>query len=592
MTRLAITLAAGALIGGYGFFPALEVSSLAKAAESGVVSQAPLMRHPDFSKRLAIILVPKAIGASARVSIAHGDEEAYRARLRELGFGVVTIGPGTRFELEKELREVAPRIPPRGEVAVFVLGAAVSTDENVYLLPTDAAPDLDEHPEMLPAEGISLGDVFRRFMARGPQEFVGVIDECRNVARPNEPCPMKEFELYGASVIASYRRPIGSAGAPVGAMPSLQGALTDLLKVENTSFLQLYAAIRTRVDRSPIAVTSTGALSQTFKFYPQNLFVTLPHPCNQVNGRAEPDEVRRLALDSIIRACDDAMRTWTYVTRFAQNKEIAEEQRSFQKAVSGCADRNAATSYLNAYPTGRFRSIVTQQASVCNPPPPSAPPQPSGTVNELCVSALNDARTGWDTRPQYATAIQAVMSRGLSVVDCVRIVGAPTTPTTISSRAGWTIKVNLENFYVDPEGDDAFDNARQTFTTILKSRREYDGERAVIFIQVRQNATCVRPFQYFTDVLARTRTELVTRQDRGTANWENYFYESNGFRIGNTLKNFGVFDFVSTRRSDASSMFHVGARGPREMATGLRMEFDTILRTMTWPANGPFVGRC
>jgi len=55
----------------------------------------------------------------------------------------------------------------------------------------------------------------------------------------------------------------------------------------------------------------------------------------------------------------------------------------------------------------------------------------------------------------------------------------------------------------------------------------------------------------------------LTYSDQSNANWNNFYIESVGFKIGNEIKEFLVLDRISTWRIDESTLVHVGARGLR-----------------------------
>jgi hypothetical protein len=559
----------------------------------------PVELAPQSPKRLAIILVTQPTGTTPRVGVAHADADLYRDTLRELGFEVITIGPAARPILERQMREVAARVPAGGEAAVFVLGSAVSWNDDLYLLPADIAAELASNPRLLPTEGVSLEAFMRRAMNSGPKHLVALVDECRP-ATGDEACGFGKVSETNASVIVAQRRAITSSGQPAPATRSVLQSVDPLMKTEGLSFLQLHARLRERVQNTPITLLATPTLANDFAFLPRDFFSRVRSICNDIDPNASVDAIRRTNLDPMIAACDRALQTWRYATRFSQLKDIAVEQNAFKRAIASCNDRPAAEAYLSTYATGKYRVQVSQHVTNCTPATPPQPERPHASLpaEKLCRSALDPGLNNWDPNPAYREFVIEANVRGLTVAQCVQIVrpqqAQPQQPvrTNHLSRAGWTGSFNLNDFYIDPQGDNIYEPQRESYRTVLKSRRQVGGEEAVIFVEVSSNQRCFRPSQYANETLGRNRIQRLRFDDRSNQSWFHFYVESSGFRAGNQVRDFMVYDLISTRRLDASSLFHVGARGPRELNGLLRTEFEAIIRSLNYPASGPFNDRC
>ncbi|MFC6744671.1 hypothetical protein ACFQFG_06670 [Methylobacterium persicinum] len=191
-----------------------------QAASPGLAIQSAAARSSAATgQRIALLVVPQPASAGGRAATAHADEEAYRKRLRDIGFDVWTFGPADRPQLERGLREAAGRLPEEAQVAVFVLGPTVGGVDDIHLIPQDAPSDIGQRPTMLDSEGVRLSDVMRRIAQRRPRDLVAVIDECQ--AASGARC---DFDAAvgnsGASLIGGERAarrtasPRRSPGAP------------------------------------------------------------------------------------------------------------------------------------------------------------------------------------------------------------------------------------------------------------------------------------------------------------------------------------------------------------------------------------------
>jgi tetratricopeptide (TPR) repeat protein len=337
------------------------------AADGGLSSVAPSLRHPSHGGRVAVLVVPGAARGNARNVIAHADEEAYRKLLRDIGFDVLTISPSSRPDLDQALREAARRVPNGGEIAMFVLGTALSDANELYVMPADAPAEAEMQPGGLDAAGLRLGDVLRRIHARAPRHFVVIVDECRRITCGGPECAVEATAgTTGASIIAAHRISArAGSNAPLAQRTSIRDLLTPEMVKEGQNFFSLFGSLTQRLAGSNIALISTSALSNEFSFVPANYFATLPTDCNRVAANADANVLRTVNLEPLLQACERATSTWPYAPHFAAQLAVVREQRAFQRAVASCDDRAAIPGYASTYPSGRYKAVVQQFEADC-----------------------------------------------------------------------------------------------------------------------------------------------------------------------------------------------------------------------------------
>jgi hypothetical protein len=334
-----------------------------QAAAPGLTVHPPSVSPGLAEPRIAILIVPVRPDGGPRSVVAHSDEEAYRKRLQEIGFEVWTVGPADRPGLDRSLRDVVSRLPSGAHVAVLALGTALSGASDVHIVPADASPDLATSPALVETETIRLGDVLRRLAARSPRSMVAVVDECQ---RPTGGTCMLEDSASQASVMAGVRG-TGQAngGLPLTSRASLREVLLEGMVQEGHTFVQTFGFVRERLSGSDLNLVAGPSLTTAFSFLPQGFFARLPSECNQVDLNADPTALRGASLDGAIRACEAALATHPYARHFQERLAAAREQRAFQRAITSCEDRLAASAYSSTYPTGRFRRIVDDFVTDC-----------------------------------------------------------------------------------------------------------------------------------------------------------------------------------------------------------------------------------
>ena len=523
-------------------------SSGADATEPGLARAEPIQRNTEFAARAAIVIVPQASGRTPRAALAHADEAEYRTRLRQLGFDVFVIGPGARPEIDRLARQAAATLPTGADVAVFVLGHAFGDASDTFVIPTDAQPDLEARAGILPTEGLPLSDLFRRIAARGPRSLVAFVDECIRLDRPGEPCSLEAASSVGASVIAIHR-PAGRGRptSPVAALPSARAPMLELMVSPGTTFLQLFPMLRDRLASSDAAISSTASLSSTFVFHPADFFPRMPHLCNRIDRSADADTVRRMNVDAMVEACDEAIRNWPFVPHFAQQRTAGLEQRAFRRAVASCSDPVASSSYMTTYPAGRFRAVVEQFINQCRPPPPPVTPPVPPIVTPTPPPA-----------PSRLTA---------------------------SSRSGWTLTYDPAVLRLDPAGQDIHDPRHNSYNTIWQSAT--DGSSVVVFVQASPNSSCSDPRTYFDNVMRhrRQRVDYVRNQHDPSGMREGVAMGGYGWRgaVRDGFQDLSFVDVIFVGRSDRSTVVHVGARFPNHLAATIRPEIDRIIASLRLP---------
>ena len=356
LRRLAIATCLAAL---GGIAPALATSP-------GLTTYSASLRQGPPGQRTALIVVPAGASTSSRAAIAQADEEATRKRLQEIGFDVSVIGPSDRPELDRILRDTTARIPTGADVAVFVLGTALSDGEDIRIAPADAPPDLAEKPDLIEAETIRLGEVLRRVSLRAPRNLVAIVDECVPLGDTDKPCAVTgAANLAGASIFASRRKTAPLVGTPLVSRASLRDDLLPLMTQEGLTFAGRHAALAQRLAPTTLALDATPTLNGVFAFVPQGLFASLTTDCNKVELNADPVSLKTANLDPLARACDAAVAQYPYARYFLERQSVVREQRAFQRAIASCGDTLAISSFSSTYPASRFRRIVDDFSLDC-----------------------------------------------------------------------------------------------------------------------------------------------------------------------------------------------------------------------------------
>ncbi len=354
-------VAIAALIGSCAMF------ETASATAPGLNNYFSSLRQSASVQKIALLIVPGISTSSPRWAMAHADEEVYRRRLQELGFDVSVIGPSDRFELDLQLRNSTVRIPNGADVAVFVLGSAVSDADDIRIVPSDAPADLAERPELLEAETVRLSDVLRRVASRAPRNLVAIVDECRRIGATDQACAVQSAASpRDASVIAARRKAPRPGASPLIARASLRDDLLPLLSQEALTFADLHASLVQRLAPTNLTVDATPTLTGAFSFVPAGFFAAIATDCNKVDLNADPVALKAANLDGLQRSCDAAVTQYPYARHFIDRQSAVKEQRAFQRAVASCADAVAISGFAAAYPASRFKRVVEEFSLACS----------------------------------------------------------------------------------------------------------------------------------------------------------------------------------------------------------------------------------
>lgn len=615
--RLRATARAAALLTGLSL--ALNASMhtpSAHAAAPGLAVQAATGRSSVLSgPRIALLIVPQATNAGSRAATAHADEEAYRKRLREIGFDVWTFGPADRPELERGLREAAARLPEGAQVAVIALGPSVGGEDDVFLMPQGAAGDLTQRPAFIESEGVRLGDLLRRLSRRQPRDLVAVVDECQPVAGGR--C---DFDAAagssGASVIGGQRLGRRAPGAvPLAGRASLRDILLGAMAQEGQNFLQSYEFLQRGLGGSDLEPRASGALTTAFSFLPQGFFAGMTTPCNKVDPNAEPAALSSIALDPLIRECEAVTAAYPYARAFADRLQAGREQRAFQKAVASCDDRLSASSYGSAYPAGRFRGIVENHVVECDR---LRDRQQSEAQRQRDADAQRqreaDERRRWEEqarlereradrfrleqesqreREREALRQREAEAQRQREAEAQRLrEEAQRQRSTARSASGWTLNYATNLLEIKALADDHFDAQKQSYSTVWQSRLH--GEQVAIYVQVSPNERCGDARQYMSEQIAPRRTQVSRSQEITTAPGRSgYILEGRGTARGQgAFDDRNYLDFVSIRRDDRSTITHIGGRFPSEHSETYRAELLKMMNSMQLPNSDMFTNRC
>lgn len=338
----------------------------ARAAAPGLATYTSGLRLGTPGQRSALLIVPGYASASSRAATAQADADVYRKRLQEIGFDVSVIGPTDRPELDRLLRDTAARVPTGADVAVFVLGTALSDGEDVRIVPADAPGDLAEQPALLEAETIRLGEVLRRISARAPRNLVAIVDDCAPLGDSDTPCAVARAAASSdASILASRRKTAPLAGPPLVSRASMRDDLLPLVSQEGLTFAGLQATLAQKLAPTTLTLDSTPTVNGSFAFVPAGLFASMRNDCNKVDLNADPVALKTISLDPMLRACDAAVTQYPYARHFLDRQSAAREQRAYQRAVASCTDTVAISSFSSTYPASRFRRVVDDYAVDC-----------------------------------------------------------------------------------------------------------------------------------------------------------------------------------------------------------------------------------
>lgn len=130
--------------------------------------------------------------------------------------------------------------------------------------------------------------------------------------------------------------------------------------------LQLFSALRDRLNGSDLAVTATRSLSPLFVFHPADYFSRLNHDCNTIDPAADTEKVRRTNINPLVEACSQALLEWPFAAHFERQRAAGIEQQVFRRSLENCDDVPAIVEYIALYPTGRFRGALEEFVAQCD----------------------------------------------------------------------------------------------------------------------------------------------------------------------------------------------------------------------------------
>ncbi|WP_342110910.1 hypothetical protein [Methylobacterium sp. SI9] len=346
----------------------MATSPLARAADATI--REPVARATGRPNRVGILIIGDNPAQLARVARASEDAGAIGKRLNELGFTTVTISSANRPDLDRQLREAAGKIGTGDDVAVFALGRFVSGRDEVWIVPGDAPPEVETQLSSLPTEALRLSDTLRRLSRAGPRTLSVIVDECSPTA--NEPCAINTVARAASAaadvgIVATSRITAPPAdGRPLAWRPSASDAILNAMTVEGADFLSFYERLQKQLVGSNLNVTPTLALSNTFAFWPSNLFEQMQIPCNVVDATLTIEQIRETDTEALVQSCRTATQTWSYAEIFKTKLAVALEQAAVKAVSRACNDLPKARAFLTVYPASRWRGPIESQVIECD----------------------------------------------------------------------------------------------------------------------------------------------------------------------------------------------------------------------------------
>ena len=345
--------------------------SIAAAHAAEVDMQVPKVRNPNFQNRTAIVLTSAPQAYSSVSAQMDQDVSAIPQRLLDFGFDVEVITGANRPELDRAVRDVSEKVPSGGELAVFILGRILSTDDELWIVPVDAPSDLESKPYALPTEGIRLSDALRRLSRRTPKTISVVVDECVPVGG-NSDCAIDSMTrqvgtLSELGIIATKRVTKPSVdGKPLAGVASAGPAIITAMTKEGANLLEFYQALTKQLDGSNLATISSVSLSTSFMFRPSHYFETLPLKCNTVDPTATTERIKSSDLDPVAEDCRKDHEMWPYVGAFLKAQKVIAEQVALKAALaSSCSQIGLALEFVRTYDSSRWRPDVDKFISDC-----------------------------------------------------------------------------------------------------------------------------------------------------------------------------------------------------------------------------------
>lgn len=131
---------------------------------------------PSDQKRVALILGNSAYENTTVLPNPKNDADAMTAKLKNLGFEVISGLDGSKSDMELAVREFVKILPDSDVALFFYAGHAMQVDGRNHLIPVDAKL---EDRTALDFETIDLG-VILGFMSGGDRISIALLDACRD----------------------------------------------------------------------------------------------------------------------------------------------------------------------------------------------------------------------------------------------------------------------------------------------------------------------------------------------------------------------------------------------------------------------------
>ncbi|TXM59238.1 lysozyme inhibitor LprI family protein [Methylobacterium sp. WL120] len=329
----------------------------------------PVVKHPVYSNRFALILI-SAPDVGSRLVDARAAAAAYAKRLGELSFQTTIVGGISRPEFDRRIREASTALPTGAEVALIVVGTAVSSGKDLFVVPSDAVGNLDAQAATAETEALRLGSIQRRLLDRSPREFVSLVEDCRE---NGERCSASALEAEPRGSQVALFRNISTAASAV------QEAELSVVMQPGLNYEQFFSVLSQKVGALQGVAIRSKTLSSTFHFVPNDFFDLLPSECSQINPLADPMAALNPGLAVNLAACERNASVWPSVWQYQLRVKAGKEQLAYQRAVATCDRDAAARGYAIAYPEGRYVGAVEQFRQSCLNRPRPAPLPPAVT---------------------------------------------------------------------------------------------------------------------------------------------------------------------------------------------------------------------
>ncbi len=333
----------------------LPQQASAQSSLAGVTVVAPVMAHPGYPNRHALILSTSPESGRGTSLATDNQASALALRMRELGFTVTSLRDIGRADLRRTLPQMAANLPTNADIAVFILGESVPVDGDILLIPSDSAGGGRANRDQLETDGVRLSLLTRRLAERQPRHLVIYLDGC--VGDPAVTAQCLTGRLQGAGLAVDRQ----GANSTVNLVNRLVEAVTTI----DLPASGLPRKLPEGMTNAP-ALPATGTLPEGFVFHPARFFESLPHACNQADALLLQPETRTPQIAATRVACDQAMTTWPYAPNFRVNRDKLRELEAYQRAIESCDKPEQIRAYKTTYPNGTYKVRVEQFERDCD----------------------------------------------------------------------------------------------------------------------------------------------------------------------------------------------------------------------------------